>query len=55
MSIGFRGADTILVMENGRIVEKGNHNELLSRDGPYCRLYNSQFAAAAVDLDLVVA
>jgi ATP-binding cassette subfamily B protein len=50
-----RGAHTILVMENGRIVEKGSHNELLSRDGPYYRLYNSQFAAAAVDLDLVPA
>jgi ATP-binding cassette subfamily B protein len=41
-----RGADTILVMEAGRIVEQGTHDELLSRDGPYFRLYNSQFAAA---------
>jgi ATP-binding cassette subfamily B protein len=45
-----RGADTILVMEHGRIVEQGSHAELLSRDGPYARLYNSQFAAAAVDV-----
>ena len=44
-----RGADTILVMEAGRIVEQGSHTELLSRDGPYFRLYNSQFAGAAVD------
>jgi ATP-binding cassette subfamily B protein len=41
-----RGADVILVMENGRIVEQGNHDELLSHDGPYFRLYNSQFTAA---------
>ncbi len=45
-----RGADVILVMENGRIVEQGSHNELLSRDGPYSRLYNSQFVAPVVDV-----
>jgi ATP-binding cassette subfamily B multidrug efflux pump len=44
-----RGADTILVMEDGRIVEQGSHDELLSRDGAYFRLYSSQFAGAAVD------
>ena len=49
-----RGADVILVMENGRIVEQGSHNELLAHDGPYSRLYNSQFAAAVVDLDVEV-
>ena len=38
-----RGADVILVMENGRIVEQGSHDELLAHDGPYSRLYNSQF------------
>jgi ATP-binding cassette, subfamily B, multidrug efflux pump len=43
-----RGADVILVMENGRIVEQGSHTELLGHDGPYYRLYNSQFAGAAV-------
>jgi ATP-binding cassette subfamily B protein len=41
-----RGADNILVMENGRIVEQGSHAELLAHDGAYFRLYNSQFAAA---------
>jgi ATP-binding cassette subfamily B protein len=46
-----RGADNILVMEQGRIVEQGSHAELLSRDGPYYRLYNSQFVAPAVDID----
>jgi ATP-binding cassette subfamily B protein len=47
-----RGADVILVMENGRIVEQGSHDELLNHDGPYFRLYNSQFVAAAVDPDV---
>ena len=46
-----RDADTILVMENGAIVEQGNHDELLERDGAYARLYNSQFAGAATELD----
>ena len=46
-----RGADTILVMEQGRIVEQGSHEHLLSRDGPYYRLYNSQFAGAVAEAD----
>jgi ATP-binding cassette subfamily B protein len=46
-----RGADVILVMENGRIVEQGSHNELLAHDGPYSRLYNSQFVAPIVEID----
>jgi ATP-binding cassette subfamily B multidrug efflux pump len=46
-----RDADTILVMENGAIVEQGNHDELLERDGAYAKLYNSQFAGAATELD----
>ncbi len=46
-----RGADVILVMENGRIVEQGSHAELLRTDGPYARLYNSQFVAPVVDID----
>jgi ATP-binding cassette subfamily B protein len=49
-----RGADVILVMENGRIVEQGSHRELLDRDGPYFRLYCSQFAAPAADVDVDV-
>jgi ATP-binding cassette subfamily B protein len=45
-----RGADNILVMENGRIVEQGSHNELLAHDGAYYRLYNSQFTAPVVEV-----
>jgi ATP-binding cassette subfamily B protein len=47
-----RDADTILVMEHGDIVEQGNHDELLAAGGAYARLYNAQFAAAAVDVDV---
>jgi len=46
-----RDADTILVMENGAIVEQGDHGELLERGGAYARLYNSQFAGAITDVD----
>ncbi|QIK84224.1 ABC transporter ATP-binding protein [Sanguibacter sp. HDW7] len=38
-----RDADLILVMEAGRIVEQGNHTELLERGGAYRELYESQF------------
>lgn len=40
-----RDADLILVMKDGDIVEQGSHQELLSRNGFYAELYNSQFAA----------
>jgi ATP-binding cassette subfamily B protein len=46
-----RGADTILVMQNGTIVEQGSHEELLAHDGPYFRLYSSQFAGAVTESD----
>ncbi|MBQ8163143.1 MAG: ABC transporter ATP-binding protein [Clostridia bacterium] len=36
-------ADIILVMKNGNIVEKGNHDELIKKQGFYYKLYNSQF------------
>jgi len=48
-----RDADTILVMENGRIVDQGNHATLLAAGGSYYHLYNAQFVAAAVELDQV--
>ena len=38
-----KNADLILVMDNGDIVEKGNHEELLKKNGFYAKLYNSQF------------
>ena len=38
-----RDADLIVVMEDGHIVEQGNHDQLLAAQGAYCRLYNSQF------------
>ncbi|TCU68138.1 ATP-binding cassette subfamily B protein [Tissierella praeacuta] len=40
-----RDADLILVMKDGDIIEKGNHEELLRNNGFYAELYNSQFAA----------
>ncbi|MEU6073059.1 ABC transporter ATP-binding protein [Micromonospora sp. NPDC047074] len=41
-----RDADLILMMEDGRIVEQGTHDELLAARGAYHRLYQSQFTAA---------
>ena len=40
-----READVILVMEDGHIVEQGNHKSLLKNNGLYAKLYNSQFSA----------
>ena len=37
-------ADLILVMKDGRIIERGTHSELLEKNGFYAKLYNSQFA-----------
>lgn len=44
-----RNAELILVMNNGRIIETGNHRELLAKGGFYADLYNSQFAGAFAD------
>ena len=42
-----RDADLILVMKDGDIVEQGNHEELLQKNGFYAELYNSQFVKTA--------
>ncbi|OMB97312.1 ABC transporter [Mycobacterium sp. NS-7484] len=39
-----RSADLILVIEDGRIVERGTHRDLLARDGRYAELYDTQFS-----------
>ena len=39
-----RAADLILVVEDGRIVERGTHDELLAGEGRYAHLYRTQFA-----------
>ena len=41
-----KGADLILVMNQGRIVEQGTHESLLAKGGFYANLYNSQFAVS---------
>ena len=42
-----QNADLILVMKDGKIIEKGNHEELLRKKGFYHKLYNSQFSKTA--------
>jgi ATP-binding cassette subfamily B protein len=44
-----RNADTNVVMDAGRIVEQGNHADLLAKKGFYADLYESQFADAFVE------
>ena len=39
-----KNADIILVMQEGNIIEQGNHDELMAKNGFYAELYNSQFS-----------
>jgi len=48
-----RNADVILMMEHGRIVERGTHHELLAAKGRYAELYQSQFAGRQQTVSLV--
>ena len=45
-----RNADLILVMKDGDVIESGNHEELLKRQGFYAALYNSQFEEASTNM-----
>ncbi|NHC43267.1 ABC transporter ATP-binding protein [Bacillus sp. MM2020_1] len=47
-----READLILVMNNGSVIEKGNHLELLEKGGFYADLYNSQFSGSNLMKDV---
>jgi subfamily B ATP-binding cassette protein MsbA len=47
-----RHATQILVLDRGRIIERGSHDELLTADGAYARLYHLQFASDARDGEL---
>ena len=44
-----KNADMILVLNNGEIIERGNHKELLAKEGFYANLYNSQFKEQIVN------
>jgi ATP-binding cassette subfamily B protein len=48
-----KDAELILVMNKGSIIEMGNHNELLAKNGFYADLYNSQFTGANLDNEVV--
>ena len=45
-----RDADVIIVMDNGRVVEQGTHEELITKHGAYFNLYQAQFSAPATEI-----
>jgi len=45
-------ADEIVVLDQGKVLERGRHHELLLRDGPYTRMWQRQQAAAAIGVDV---
>jgi ATP-binding cassette subfamily B protein len=47
-----RTADTIVMLQNGKIVESGPHTELVTANGPYAQLYKEQLAVEALGVDL---
>nr|WP_330397076.1 hypothetical protein [Anaerovirgula multivorans] len=48
-----RQANLILVMNNGNVIEKGNHEELMDKNGFYAELYNSQFSGDNIENNAV--
>ena len=40
-----RGADRIIVLQNGELIEQGNHDQLMEKNGLYARLYNMNYAS----------
>jgi ATP-binding cassette subfamily B protein len=44
-----KSADRIIVMENGRMIEEGNHESLLANSGHYASLYNTYFRHQSLD------
>jgi ABC-type multidrug transport system fused ATPase/permease subunit len=45
-------ADLILVMDKGRIIQKGKHDELLAQDGMYRRIYDARLELTRLEMEL---